>query len=126
MPGRVAVQPQGILVVNDHVADPDPEVAAHHAAIEIGRDRTHTRNLSGGELVDLFARVGLTSISYVEEAFTLDFDEWFDRGTPSDTKTSVRLALLSGPVIPSFRPSLLENGSIRIDGIRAIVRGMKV
>jgi 2-polyprenyl-3-methyl-5-hydroxy-6-metoxy-1,4-benzoquinol methylase len=116
---------RGVLVVNDHITDPDPEVAKHHAAIEVARDRTHIRNLTGGELVDLFAAAGLTSIRYVEEPFTLDFDEWFDRGTPSETKAEVRRWLLEGPIIRSFRPQDLENGSIRIDCFRAIVRGVK-
>jgi SAM-dependent methyltransferase len=120
------LRPGGILIVNDHLTDPDPAVAAHHNAIEIARDRTHTRNLTGGELVDLFARAGLVDVRYVEEPFTLDYDEWFDRGTPSETKDSVRARLLSGPVIRSFRPQRLEQGSVRIDCFRAIVRAMKV
>ena len=127
VPGRQIelLRPGGVLVVNDHVTDPDPTVAAHHAALEIARDRTHTRNLTGGELVDLFASAGLSDIRYVEEAFTLDFDEWFDRGTPADTKAAVRDSLLDGPVVRSFRPQLCEYGSIRIDCFRAIVRGIK-
>ncbi len=119
------VRPGGILVVCDHITDPDPAVALRHAAIEIARDKTHTRNLSGGELVDLFARLGLTAIRYVEEPFTLDFDEWFDRGTPAQTKAAVRALLLAGPVIRTFRPSTRDDGSIQIDGLRAVVRGEK-
>jgi 2-polyprenyl-3-methyl-5-hydroxy-6-metoxy-1,4-benzoquinol methylase len=117
--------PGGILVVGDHITDPDPRVAVHHGNIEVARDRTHTRNLTGGELVDLFAKAGLTEIRYVEEAFTLDFDEWFDRGTPSDTKDHVREQLRTGPSVRGFHPQFLDDGSIRIDGIRAIVRGVK-
>jgi len=119
------LRPGGVLVVNDHVTDPSRQAADHHAALEIARDRTHTRNLTGGELVDLFAGAGLRDIRLVEDSFTLDFDEWFDRGTPGDTKSAVRERLLAGPVIRSFRPRLLEDGSIRIDGVRAIVRGVK-
>jgi len=119
------LRPGGVLVVNDHVTDPCRQTADHHAALEIARDRTHTRNLTGGELVDLFAGAGLRDIRLVEDSFTLDFDEWFDRGTPGDTKHEVRKRLLSGPVIRSFRRRLLEDGSIRIDGVRAIVRGIK-
>jgi 2-polyprenyl-3-methyl-5-hydroxy-6-metoxy-1,4-benzoquinol methylase len=37
----------------------------------------------------------------------------------------VRDRLLQGPIIRSFRPQVLENGSIRIDCWRAIVRGLK-
>jgi hypothetical protein len=67
----------------------------------------------------------LSEIRLVEESFTLDFDEWFDRGTPGDTKEAVRGRLLLGPIIRSFRPTLLSDGSIRIDCVRAIVRGVK-
>jgi 2-polyprenyl-3-methyl-5-hydroxy-6-metoxy-1,4-benzoquinol methylase len=119
------LRPGGIIVVNDHVADPNPSIAAHHAAIEVARDRTHVRNLTGGELVDLFAATGLNEIRLIEEAFTLDFDEWFDRGTPTEPKAKVREWLLEGPPIRSFRPRQVENGSIRIDCVRAIVRGVK-
>ena len=115
----------GVVVLNDHVTDPDPEIASHHARIEVARDRTHIRNLTGGELVDLFAATGLTSIRYVEEPFTLDFDEWFDRGTPAATKAEVRRQLLHGPIIRSFRPRVLEDSSIRIDCFRASVRGIR-
>ncbi len=115
----------GVIVVCDHVTDPDPAVAGHHGLLEVVRDRTHTRNLTGGEFADLFARAGLEMISLVEEPFVLDFDEWFDRGTPLDTKDSVRAKLLAGPFSRSFRPSLQSDGSIRIDCIRAIIRGQK-
>ncbi len=115
----------GVLVVCDHITDPSPAKAAHHAALEIARDRTHTRNLTAGEFVDLFARLGLREIRLLEESFTLDFDEWFDRGTPGDSKEAVREKLLTGPVIRGFRPTLQTNGSIRIDSIRAIIRGVK-
>jgi SAM-dependent methyltransferase len=119
------VRPGGVLVVNDHVGDPDPERAAHHAKIEIGRDGTHTRNLSGGEIVDLFAAVGLENLTLAEESFVLDFDEWFDRGTPTMSKDQVRDLLLTGPTIRGFAAKVLANGSIRIDGLRSIVRGTK-
>ena len=112
-------------MVSDHVTDPDRVIAEHHSAIEIARDRTHTRNLTGGELVDLFASAGLTQITYIEETFVLDFDEWFDRGTPADSKPNVRARLLDGPPIRSFHARELPDGSVRINGLRAIVRGIK-
>ena len=112
------LRPRGVLVVSDHVADPDRAIAEHHAAIEVARDRTHTRNLTGGELVDLLASAGLTQVRYIEESFTLDFDEWFDRGTPADSKANVRARLLEGPAIRSFAAHELPDGSVRIDGLR--------
>jgi 2-polyprenyl-3-methyl-5-hydroxy-6-metoxy-1,4-benzoquinol methylase len=119
------VRSGGVLVGSDHVTDPDPQIAAHHGRLEVARDRTHTRNLTGGQLVDLFAAAGLTDIRLLEVSFAQDFDEWFDRGTPGDTREHVRQNLLSGPVIRSFRPLVLADGSIRIDGVQAIVRGTK-
>jgi 2-polyprenyl-3-methyl-5-hydroxy-6-metoxy-1,4-benzoquinol methylase len=119
------LRPGGVLVVGDHLTDTNPVLAQHHAAIEIARDQTHTRNLTGGQLVDLFAEAGLVAIRLVEESFTLDFDEWFDRGTPGEPKATVREWLVAGPPIRTFRRHLMENGSLRIDCLRAIVRGIK-
>jgi SAM-dependent methyltransferase len=115
----------GILVVCDHLTDPDPVKARHHEEIERARDTTHTRNLTAGELVDLFASLGLVNLSLVEESFTLDYDEWFDRGTHGDTKENVRTKLLDGPAVRGFRPTLQNDGSIQIQGIRVIARGTK-
>ena len=73
----------------------------------------------------MLAAAGLTQISAEEEAFTLDFDEWFDRGTPAASKENVRELLLDGPPIRGFTPSLQTDGSVRIDCVRALVRGVK-
>ena len=80
----------GVLVACDHVADVDPAAAAWHQEIERARDRTHVRNLTSGELVDLLARAGTRRIELAEEEFELDFDEWFERGTPAAGKAEVR------------------------------------
>lgn len=119
------LRPGGVLVLSDHVTDPDPAHARHHQTLECARDQTHTTNLTGGQLVDLLAMAGVEQIELVEESFVLDFDEWFDRGTPQDSKENVRASLLSGPQVRGFRPRLQQGGSIRIDGIRCIVKGVK-
>ena len=81
------LRPGGVLVACDHITDPDPERAKHREAIERARDRTHTSSLTAGQLVDLFAQIGSgTDPAQSKNAYTLDFDEWFDRGTPQDTK----------------------------------------
>lgn len=113
------------LVVCDHATDPDPARAAAHERLERERDTTHTRNLTTGGLVDLLASAGLVEIRAGEEGFALDFDEWFDRGTPSAPKADVRARLLTGPPIRGFRASLRGDGSVRIDCVRALVRGVK-
>jgi SAM-dependent methyltransferase len=118
------LRPGGVLVVCDHLTDPDPVRADHHVRLERARDRSHTRSLTGGQMVDLFAAAGLSRITLVEEAYDLDFDEWFDRGSPDETKQSARAALLNGPRVRGFAPDLREDGSVRIAGIRAVVRGI--
>lgn len=116
----------GMLVLCDHATDPDPEIARHHEELERGRDRTHTQNLTSGGLVDLLARAGLVGLHMIEEAFTLDFDEWFSRGTPSLSRDEVLGMLLDGPVIRVYRPTRLPEGTIRVDCVRATVRGVKL
>ena len=119
------LRPGGILVVSDHLTDPDPVRAENHRLIEWSRDHTHTRSLTGGAIVNLFAAAGLAEIRLIEETYPLDFDEWFDRGTPVDTKENVRRSLLAGAPARGFTPRIQPDGSIRIEGIRAMVRGIK-
>jgi SAM-dependent methyltransferase len=119
------LRPGGVLVLCDHTTDPGAEAARRHQELERARDGTHTENLTPGALVDLLVRAGLDAIRLVEEAFVLDFDEWFDRGTPADTKANVRARLLSGPPIRGFLPTPRGDGSVRIDCRRSIVRGVK-
>src|SRR5262249_47291409 len=90
------VRPGGVVLVSDHVTHPDLQAARWHREIEHGRDRTHVRSLSSGELVDAFARAGLADVGLAEDPFELDFDEWFDRGTPAVPKSEVRARLLAG------------------------------
>jgi SAM-dependent methyltransferase len=118
------VRAGGVVVASDHVADPDPGRARWHREIEVARDRTHTRNLSSGALADAFAAAGLSDVALVEEPAALDFDEWFDRGTPGRPKDEVRCALLSGRA-RAFEPVPQPDGRIVIRVIRALVRGVK-
>ncbi|MDR3622066.1 MAG: methyltransferase domain-containing protein [Paludisphaera borealis] len=119
------LKPGGVLVACDHITSPSPEAAEIHRRLEVGRDRTHTNNLSSGRIVDLFAAAGLVDVSLHEEAFTLDFDEWFDRGTPTETKADFRASLIAGVDVRGFTTTRLDDQSIQILCIRAIVRGVK-
>lgn len=119
------LRPGGVLVACDHITSPSAEAAELHRVMEVGRDRTHTTNLSSGRLVDLFAEVGLIDVNLLEESFTLDFDEWFDRGTPTEDKAAFRRRLLAGVDVRGFSAKLLDDESIRIHCVRAIVRGVK-
>lgn len=118
------VRPGGIVLVYDHTTDPDPERARWHLAIERARDRTHARNLTPGELIDHCARAGLVDLALEEEPFELDFDEWFDRGTPQAPKDEVRRRLLAGTA-RGFVPAPATDGKVRIRAVRAFVRGTR-
>jgi SAM-dependent methyltransferase len=119
---RAQVRPGGVVVAMDHTGDPDRDAARWHQGIERARDRTHTRSLTPGEIVDAFASMGLAAISLVEEPFELDFDEWFDRGTPSLPKEEVRRRLLAGRA-RSFVPVPRPDGGVTIRNLRALARG---
>jgi SAM-dependent methyltransferase len=119
------LRPGGVLVLCDHTTDPDPARADWHQRIECARDRTHTRNMTPGEMVDLLAAVGMTELRFIEEPFVLDFDEWFDRGTPAEDKSTVRQWVLAGSAARGFCPLLQEDGRVRIEGWFAVVRGIK-
>jgi SAM-dependent methyltransferase len=118
------VRPGGVVVASDHVGDAEPARAAWHARIEVDRDVTHVRNLTSGELVDLLARAGLEGIQLVEEPLELDFDEWFDRGTPRAPKEEVRRALLAGRA-RGFDPRPREGGGVTIRCVRSLARGQR-
>jgi SAM-dependent methyltransferase len=118
------LRPGGVLVACDHTTDPDPARAAWHQTIEVARDRTHSRNLTGGALFDAMSSSGAVNVAMREEPFSLDFDEWFDRGTPGESKDAVRMRLLADTA-RGFTPVVLSDGSIRIDCWRVLVRGVR-
>lgn len=119
------LRPGGVLVLSDHTTDPDPEARSWHQRVERVRDRTHTSNATPGELADLLTAAGLESVRMMEETFSLDFDEWFDRGSPQAPKDDVRGLVLSGPLAHGFRPQLQADHRIRIECWRATARGIK-
>ena len=103
--------PGGVLVVNDHVTDPALESppAITQGSKNAARPDPHAKSDGRRTGGPAGWRAGLSDVSLVEDRFVLDFDEWFDRGTPGDTKSAVRAAALaSGPLIRSFHPHLLE------------------
>ncbi len=118
------VRPGGVVAASDHSTDPDPIAARWHHELECARDRTHLRNLTSGELTDALVRAGLEHVRLVEEDLQLDFDEWFDRGTPALPKAEVRAKLLAGRS-RGFDPLPRADGGITIRCVRALVRGVK-
>jgi SAM-dependent methyltransferase len=118
------VRPGGVVLASDHVTDQDEAAARWHREIERARDRTHERSLTPGELVDAFGRAGLSSVQLLEDPFELDFDEWFDRGTPALPKEEVRSRVLAGRA-RGFDPQKRPDGGITVRCIRALVRGVR-
>jgi SAM-dependent methyltransferase len=118
------LHPGGILLVCDQTSDPDPSRFRWHQEIERKRDRTHTRHLTVGALVDVLAAAGFEAIRVEEEPFELDFDEWFDRGTPVAPKADVRRMVLDGTA-RGFAPEPLPGGAVRIRASRSLVRGVR-
>ncbi|MFL5312332.1 MAG: class I SAM-dependent methyltransferase [Myxococcales bacterium] len=118
------VRPGGVVVASDHVTDPDGPPARWHQDIERARDRTHERNLTPGELADAFGRAGLVDVQLAEDGFELDFDEWFDRGTPGLPKAEVRARVLAGRA-RGFDARARPDGGITIRCIRVLVRGVR-
>jgi SAM-dependent methyltransferase len=119
------LRPGGVVILSDHTASAGADAARWHNEIEVLRDRTHTANLSPGTIVDLFLAAGLEDVRLVEESFSLDFDEWFDRGTPSLPKAEVRAWIEAGPPSRGFSSRPEADGQLAIDCWRALVRGVK-
>lgn len=119
------LRPGGFLILSDHTTDPDPERAQWHQQIEKARDRTHTTNLSPGGLIDHLAQAGLVALRLVEEPFTLDFDEWFDRGTPDLPKEELRDRLRQGPQARGFQVRERADGGLTIACWQALVSARK-
>ena len=117
------VRKGGVVIACDHVTDPDGAAERWHNAIERARDRTHVANLSPGALLNALAAAGLSALELVEEPFELDFDEWFDRGTPAAPKEEVRARILAGRS-RGFEPSSRPDGGITLRCVRVLARGI--
>ena len=90
------VRPGGTVVACDHTGDPDGTAMFWMQGIERARDRTHVQNLTHGQIADLLVAAELEDVTLVEEPFQLDFDEWFDWGTPTCPKAEVRALVMVG------------------------------
>jgi SAM-dependent methyltransferase len=118
------VRKGGAVLELDHTGDPDPARHAWSEGIERDRDRTHVRTLTPGEMVDLLAGAGLEEVRLAEEELVIDYDEWFDRGTPAAPKEAVRSRLLAGTA-RGFAPSARADGGVDIRLFRTMVRGVR-
>jgi SAM-dependent methyltransferase len=118
------IRPGGAVLALDLTGDPDPARHEWSQRIERERDRTHVRTLRPGELVELFAGAGLIDLHLREDELELDFDEWFDRGTPSAPKEEVRRRFLAGRS-RGFAPHPRPDGGVDLRVRRAALRGIK-
>jgi SAM-dependent methyltransferase len=119
------VRPGGVVLALDMSGDPDAARDEWAQHIERERDRTHVRALTPGELVDAFAGAGLVDLQLQEDELDLDFEEWFDRGTPSASKDEVRARFLAGQsrgLAPRGRP----DGGLDLHVRRAALRGTRL
>jgi SAM-dependent methyltransferase len=118
------VRPGGIVLAFDLSAEPDPTERAWSHGIERDRDRTHVRTLTPGEMVDVLVRAGLEEVRVAEEHLVLDFDEWFDRGSPAAPKEAVRARISAGRA-QRFVPTPRPDGGVDIRVTRTMVRATK-
>lgn len=118
------VRPGGAVLVFDLSGDPDPARQAWSQGIERDRDRTHVRTLTPGEMVDLLVLAGLEDVRLAEEHVVVDYDEWFDRGTPAAPKDAVRTRLLAGSA-RGFVPAARPGGGVDVRVTRTMVRGTR-
>jgi SAM-dependent methyltransferase len=118
------VRPGGVVLASDHATDSDGAAQRWHQEIERARDKTHVRNLTPGGLVDALGRAGLRFVQLEEDEFVLDFDEWFDRGTPSLPKDEVRALVLAGRA-RGFDPSVRPDGGISLRCVRLVARAIR-
>jgi SAM-dependent methyltransferase len=118
------VRPGGVVLAFDLSADPDPAGRSWSHAIERDRDRTHVRTLTPGELADALVAAGLEDLRLAQEHLVLDFDEWFDRGSPGAAKEDVRRRVGERSAW-GFVPRARGDGRFEITVTRTMVRGVK-
>ena len=87
--------PGGRMVVQDYLADPDPEQAREWDEIERLRDPGHGRLLRRGEVARLVGAYGLAPDDETEWTSTWDAGRWISMAEP-DEATAARLAELIG------------------------------
>lgn len=119
------VRPGGAVVLCDHTTGPDPRARLWHQEVERDRDKSHTNCLTPAEIVDVFVAAGLVDLRFEERSYLLDFDEWFDRGTPRQPKAVVRARLLAGPSIRGFEPTERTDGGVDMRLWMTTIRGVK-
>ena len=99
------IEPGGTLILVDTVTPENPDVATWMNEIELQRDPSHSRDLSGQEWIELLAANGFTVEETILTKIPLEFDDWMRRaGASPETTESVRSEYLNatGEVTAAF------------------------
>ena len=101
---RRVVRPGGYVVVADHVTDDDGAAAAWHEEIERLRDPSHWACLTPARIAALAERAGLDPDEERLVPFSIDYDEWLNRGSggPANAALIERLLVEAPPTAESF------------------------
>jgi ubiquinone/menaquinone biosynthesis C-methylase UbiE len=92
------VRPGGTVAILDHLADPDADARSWAQEIERLRDPSHWASLSDARLRELGRDAGLDLTHEQRFPFELDFDDWLERGTDSQTaRDLIELSLADRP-----------------------------
>ena len=99
------IEPDGTLILVDTVTPENPDVATWMNEVELRRDPSHSRDLSGQEWIQLLAANGFTVEETILTKIPLEFDDWMRRaGASAETTESVRIEYLNatGEVAAAF------------------------
>ena len=99
------IEPGGTLILVDTVTPENPDVATWMNEVELQRDPSHSRDLSGQEWIELLTFNGFTVEETILTKIPLEFDDWMRRaGASPETTESVRSKYLNatGEVAAAF------------------------
>ena len=90
------IEPGGTLILVDTVTPENPGVATWMNEVELRRDPSHSRDLSGQEWIELLAANGFTVEETILTKIPLEFDDWMRRaGASPETTEAVRSKYLN-------------------------------
>ena len=90
------IEPGGTLILVDTVTPENPVVATWMNEVELQRDPSHSRDLSGQEWIELLAANGFTVEETILTKIPLEFDDWMRRaGASLQTTETVRSEYLN-------------------------------
>jgi SAM-dependent methyltransferase len=106
---RRVVKPGGYVVVADHVTDDDGAAAAWHEEIERLRDPSHWACLTPSRIAELADRAGFEADEARVVPFSIDYEEWLQRGSGGPAAAALIDRLLGEA--PASAASFVVTGS---------------